>query len=140
MSKSANDDLKEVWNYADRASAEVGKYRLAEKGIEAEVFGDKVDTMYMTAIGGISLLVKRNELAAAKEILTAVEDVPEDVVAPGEEIGEGRVFCSSCHSLRVMSRKIRYTKGGSWLRNAVKGWMGYREAFHCRDCKKGWAR
>ena len=136
----AEADLKEAWNYSDRASAEVGKYRLAEKGIEGEVFGDKVDTLYLTAIGGISLMVKPEELAEARKILQEIEDVPDTIVPEEEEIGESSVFCPKCHSLKVTVRAVRYARSNSWLRNAVKLVLGYRQAFHCRGCGHGWAK
>jgi thioredoxin reductase len=136
----ADEGLKEAWNYPDRASAEVGKYRLAEKGIEAVVFGDKVDSLYLTAIGGISLMVKRDEVADAKKILIAVEEVPDTIVSAEEEIGTGSVYCPKCHSMRLKIRSIRFAKGDSWLKNALKRVFGYGQAFHCRGCGYGWGR
>ncbi|MEO7427252.1 MAG: DUF2007 domain-containing protein [Fibrobacteria bacterium] len=132
------DKMIEVWNYPRIPLAEVDKYRLHEHGIEAEIFGGKVDSYYLTAIGGVSLMVREADLAAAKSILASNEEVQEEIVAEQDEISDGKTYCSQCHSHAIRTKKIRHLKTGFFLADLLKARFGYKTVMGCRNCGRIW--
>lgn len=64
------DELIEVIECFTTAEAELARAHLAAEGIEAAVSADDIGGMYPgVSFGGIRLLVRHNDLAAAKQIL-----------------------------------------------------------------------
>jgi hypothetical protein len=134
------DKMVEVWNYPRIPLAEVGKYRLHEHGIESEIFGGKVDSYYLTAIGGVSLMVREADLASAKSVLESNEEVQEDIVAEQDEISDAKAYCAHCHSHAIRTRKIRSLNSGFFLADLLKARFGYKTVLRCRNCGKTWKR
>ena len=134
----AEDGPVEVWNYPNAAAAEVGKYKLELNGIESQIFGTIVDSYFLTAIGGISLRVKKSEYGAAKAILEREAEVAESIVAPKDEISDAAPFCPDCHSLAVRRKRIRPIPGGNRWVDAWKRRFGLRYLWGCRNCGRRW--
>jgi len=132
------EKLVEVWNYPRISLAEVGKYRLAQNGIYSEIFGGKVDSYYLTAIGGVSLMVKGEDFDSAKEILNSSDEVEQEAFLEKDEIFEGSLYCSRCHSKNIRTKKIRNIQSHFFLVNVFKKWCGYKQVFSCRNCKNIW--
>ena len=136
----ADEQLIEVWNYPRISLAEVGKYRLDQSGIESEIFGGDVDSYYLTAMGGVSLMVRKADFESAKKVLEAKDDVLEEIVAEEDEIAGAAEFCANCHSKKIRVRKIRHIKSGFFPLDYVKEWFGYQYVLRCRNCKETWKK
>lgn len=130
--------LVEVWNYPRVTLAEIGRYRLDRNGIASEIFGGSVDSYYLTAIGGISLMVREADFQAAKGILESEEVIEDGTVEEKDEISRDAVYCPDCHSKRIRTRKIIRIRSAFFAVDAWKKLFGFNKVFKCRDCKKTW--
>ena len=138
MKETGDEKLVEVWNYPRISLAKVGQYRLGENGIKAEVFGGDVDSYYLTAIGGVSLMVRQVDFELAKKILNSNDEVGDGIVEEKDEISDGALYCSMCHSKDIRIKKIQYLNNDNFFVNYLKWCFGYKRVLSCRRCKHVW--
>lgn len=102
-----------VGRYRDLSSASVAKSILDSAGLESFLVDDgmiRLDWLYSNALGGIKLLVRDQDEAAARELLEA--QIPEKFEVEG--VGEyEQPKCPNCGSLDVsfneLDRRIAHT-------------------------------
>lgn len=102
-----------VGRYRDLSTASAAKSILDSAGLESFLADDSVirlDWLYSNALGGIKLLVRDNDEAAARELLEA--QIPERFEVEGVGVYE-QPKCPDCGSLDVsfneLDRKIAHT-------------------------------
>src|SRR5215472_3151662 len=126
-----------VGRYRDLSIASVAKSMLDSAGIESFLADDTVirmDWFYSNALGGIKLLVRDEDEAAARELLEAL--VPErfDVEGVGEY---EQPKCPNCGSLDVsleeLDRKIAHT--GLLVSLPIPA---VKQGWNCHSCGHTW--
>ena len=132
-------DLVKFENYPTLIAAEVAKSTLALSGIEAEIFDGEIANLYTTALGGVNLMLKPEDLEAAREILQSEHDVEDYVVPEGELITATSVYCSKCHSKDIETRKIARKPGKIFIVNWLGKLFGDKKTMHCRHCGNTWS-
>ncbi|MDB5050360.1 MAG: hypothetical protein JWO30_3431 [Fibrobacteres bacterium] len=131
-------DMVQAGNYSHLIQAELAKSILTGLGIDSELFNGKIDGYYNNAVGGIRLMVKREDLETAKEALSADMSVDEEIVTLGEEIGDGKIYCSACHSKKIEEKSITRAEGGNTIIGKVKSMFAGTIEYRCLDCGNTW--
>ncbi len=135
----SNGDWVKLENYPTLIAGELAKSTLALSGIEAEIFDGEIANLYTTALGGVNLMVKPENLEAAREILQSEHDVEDYVVPEAEIITATSTYCSKCHSKDVETRKIARKPSPIFIVNLLGKWFGDKKTMHCRHCGNTWS-
>lgn len=122
--------------FRDLPEALLAKGSLESAGIECSLGDDnmvRMDWFYSNAIGGIKLLVKREDVEAAEEVLTS--PIPENFEVEGTGTYE-QPKCPKCGSLDV---NFQESDPAAYLSLAVKMPLPFRRrAWRCRACDAEW--
>ena len=131
-----------VRTYTVSVTAQITKTKLESEGVECFLFDEHTATVYPlfdTAIGGIRLMVKEQDLARAQAILSEVEKTP-------LTNDEGEIItCPNCQSDRIISN-FNSTKG---LRAVVTFLLTFllliypfylKRVHRCLECKHEFKR
>lgn len=122
--------------FRDLPEALLAKGSLESAGIECSLGDDnmvRLDWFYSNAIGGIKLLVNRDDVEAAEEVLTS--PIPENFEAEGVGAYE-QPKCPKCGSLDV---NFQESDPAAYLSLAVNVPLPFRRrAWRCRACNAEW--
>lgn len=122
--------------FRDLPEALLAKGSLESAGIECSLADDnmvRLDWFYSNAIGGIKLLVNRDDLEAAEQVLTS--PIPENFEAEGAGAYE-QPKCPKCGSLDV---NFQESDPAAYLSLAVSVPLPFRRrAWRCRACNAEW--
>jgi len=126
-----------VGRYRDLSTASIAKSILDSAGVESFMADDgviRMDWFYSNALGGIKLLVRDQDEAAARELLAA--QVPEKFDVEG--VGEyEQPKCPNCGSLDVsfeeLDRKIAHT--GLLINLPIPA---VKHGWNCHSCGHTW--
>lgn len=126
-----------VGRYRDLSTASVAKSILDSAGLESFLADDgmiRMDWFYSNALGGIKLLVRDRDEAAARELLDA--QIPEKFEVEG--VGEyEQPKCPNCGSLDVsldeLDRKIAHT--GLLISLPIPA---VKPGWNCHACRHTW--
>ena len=108
-------------SYPTLIAAETAKSTLALNGIESRIFDGEMAGLYSNALGGAKLMVKQEDVEAAREALESENRIDESAVSDADEITASSVYCLQCHSKNVAIE-------------SVKRWFWMRKVIRCRDC------
>ncbi len=131
--------LVQVENYPTLITAELAKSKLDLAGIGSEIFDGETANMnwlYTAAIGGVKLMVREEDLEAAREVLAADVEAAAPEIAEEDAISDDVLFCPACHS-RDIETPERET-GGFSLGDVVNRWLGDARPRRCRKCGNEW--
>ncbi len=139
-----NDPMKtgewvKLENYPTLIAAEVAKSTLELSGIEAEIFDGEIANLYSTALGGVNLMVKPEDLESSREILQTEHDVEDYVVPEAEIITSTSVYCSKCHSKDVETRKVVRKPDPIFIVNWFGKYFGAKKTMRCLRCGNTWS-
>ncbi len=128
--------LVAVGNYPTPLDGAVDRARLRAEGLDAVLFDTEMATnwVYTNALGGVRLMVPRDEEAAARRILAApveaasgAEPDAGDLIAPDAP----ETWCPACHARDVETPDE--PPRGRWAR-----WFNPGAARRCRACGHLW--
>jgi hypothetical protein len=133
------EELVVVGNYPTIIMADLAKSKLEMNGIHSDIFDGehaRINWFHTAAIGGIRLMAKRKDAAAAVEILKSEVDIGDEVV-PAEEELDRNEYCSVCHSKKL--RRIPVVEASqTGIGSIVNKLVGYTEMLTCEGCGNSW--
>jgi hypothetical protein len=139
MSMQDNKKLVQVENYPTLITAELAKSKLDLAGIGSEIFDGETANMnwlYTAAIGGVKLMVREEDLEAAREVLAAEVDSEEPEIPPDKVITGAEQFCPACHSRDVETQERR--ERGFSIGDVLNRLLGDAKPRRCRKCGNEW--
>ena len=131
------DRLIVVQSYRDLPQALIAKGALDSAGIRnflADETMVRMDWFLSNALGGVKLMVAREDLEAAKEALSREWESPIEL-ADGEEVPQPR--CPKCNSPDVTFKGLNKRASIATLAIGVPVPINYA-AWHCNNCGCGW--
>ena len=138
---SDGNELAPAGNYPTIIMADLAKSKLEMNGIHSEIFdGEHARIMWFhtAAIGGIRLMVRKKDLAAAEAILTEDLGIEGETVSDEEEIGEEAEYCSVCHSKQLLRTPIAEDGAPGFVGGLLNKVAGYSEVLTCGSCGNRW--
>jgi hypothetical protein len=131
--------LIEIGNYPTPLDGAMAKARLESHGINAVLFDAEMATswLYTNALGGVRLMVTRDEEVQARDVLAADATLSaadaEKAVAAGDLIAfdAPETWCPDCHSKDV---EVRKEAPRGWFSR----WFNPGPSLHCRACGHLW--
>jgi len=134
----SEEAFAQLGNYPSLILAEVAKSRLALSGIQAEIFDSELANLYTNALGGVKLMVRREDYDAARLVLESADVVGEDAVSDEDVITEGSLYCPRCHSKDVEVKSPDFSRRGFSLSRTLRNWFGFQKDMRCRHCGNVW--
>lgn len=140
--REARAPLVEVGNYPTPVDGAVDRARLSAEGIEAVLFDTEMATnwIYTNALGGVRLMVPREDEAAARRVLATPSAWPAGASGADPDAGEliapdaPATWCPACHA-RDVETPDEPPRGllARWAR-----WFNPGAARRCRACGHTW--
>ncbi len=131
--------LVKIREYRDSGEAMVAKGALESAGIKAVLWNAttvRVDWLWSNLLGGIRLMVDKNDVEAAEAVLS--QPIPESIVTDTGEVYQ-QPHCPRCHSLNVHHETLdQRLKAGVLLTTAVPIPARTVDYWKCSNCGAMW--
>jgi hypothetical protein len=130
---SGGDELVELRTFGFLQEAELAASALEASGIDCmlrEQFISGAQPELTNALGGVALLVPRNELASAREVLDAPQPAALEALDEGgaicagcgDELPNAVSACPTCNALPDRPTPRESGRGGRWLNSSSGSW------------------
>jgi hypothetical protein len=130
------DGMVTIRTFRDLPEALLAKGSLDSAGMKCALVDDNIvrmDWFWSNAMGGVKVLVNREDVTVAEEILA--QPIPENFDVSG--VGEyGQPRCPKCGSLDINFRELQSSAYLSMALNVPIPF--HRRAWHCHSCDVEW--